>query len=640
MLRKTAWLTGLLLCAAALLFGCGSNGGGTTPSATIDQNYDFTAAGVQPGVDSRDPGKSRITGTLTDTSTQALPGVTVTLQKLSSSRAAVGSISTTSENDGSYVFGNVVPGQYRVTIGTQTKSVTANADADATADFQDIAPQVDHNYDFTAAGVQPGVEVRDSGKSRIGGALTDSASQAVPGISVTLERLTTSSSRASIGSITTTSASNGSYVFGNVEPGQYRVTVQTQTKDVAAGADQDVLASFSGVLANGSGGNLPDARYKWNLIIVMNADNDLETYGVADVNEMEMLPNSDDVKIVVLMDRARGYDFTNGNWTDTRRFVIQHDTDTSLMTSALSTSEGGQAEVLGELDTGSPTVVRDFIVWAMQNYPAEHYLVDFWNHGAGWRKYDSTAGGRGVLYDDTSRTNLKTTDLDNVLDLPAKVDIAAFDSSLMQMASVGYQIRNYCDYVVGSEESPPGEGYPYQAILKPLFDAPTIAARAFAAAIVNETVDTIGANYSLTQSAFRSDQLASLRVAISNFADVLAAKNATFHAQILAARNAAVRYGSGAPDYEGYRDLVDFIENVIARTADADLTSAGQAVKDAMTAALVAERHTGSSVNGSNGLAIYIPLVDDWVVERLSYKSTMFGQDGRWDEWLDVFLGL
>lgn len=496
---------------------------------------------------------------------------------------------------------------------------------------------VDNSYNFTAAGVQPGVSSRDPGRSRIIGALTRAVGGPAVGVTVTLRRLVPDS-RQAVGSITTTSGEDGSYVFGNVEPGFYRVQVESQTQTATCTADQDTTVGFSGVLGGdgGNGGNpLPDARYKWTLIIVMNADNDLEQYGVDDINEMEQLPDSVDVRIVVLMDRTRGFDTSNNNWTDTRRFVIRHDNDTTVMTSAKSPAEGGQAEVLGELDTGDKVVVRDFIEWAMRNYPAQRYLVDLWNHGAGWRMRTAPFG-RGVLFDDTQRTFVSTPELSEALDVPANIDIVAFDSSLMQMAEVAYQIRNRCTLVVGSEESPPGEGYPYQEIFSAVIANPDITPQAFARHIVNSTVDTLGERESVTQSALRSNKLAALLSAISGYGDALTGKLGTFRNEILAARNATQRYGSGSSLYEGYRDLIDFIDNVDARTNDPNLASAGQGVREALTAALVAERHSGSGLSRSHGLSIFIPNQGDWNDLRASYLETAFGADGRWDEFLDA----
>src|SRR5262249_20656115 len=41
------------------------------------------------------------------------------------------------------------------------------------------------------------------------------------------------------------------------------------------------------------------------------------------------------------------------------------------------------------------------------------------------------------------------------------LDILIFDASLEQMTEVAHEVRNSAKVMVGSEESPPGEGYPY-----------------------------------------------------------------------------------------------------------------------------------------------------------------------------------
>src|SRR6266545_6089326 len=39
---------------------------------------------------------------------------------------------------------------------------------------------------------------------------------------------------------------------------------------------------------------------------------------------------------------------------------------------------------LGETNCGDPEVLYDFLAWGTKTYPAQHYLVSLWNHGAGW----------------------------------------------------------------------------------------------------------------------------------------------------------------------------------------------------------------------------------------------------------------
>ncbi len=497
-------------------------------------------------------------------------------------------------------------------------------------------PTVDGSYNFTAAGVLAGVDSRAAGTGRIRGELKDSGLNPVIGETVTLTRMT--NSRDSVGSISTSSNSSGAYVFGNVPPGTYRVQVQSQTLDVSVVADADVSANFSNVTPNGNGGGGgTTAKYKWTIMVFMNADNDLEGFGVQDVNELERLADSNDVAIVVLMDRIRGYDTSNNNWTDARRFQVRHDEDTATMTSARSPEEGGSATVLGEIDAGNAAVVKSFIEYCQTNFPATNYVFDFWNHGAGWRKRAGDPLTRGVLYDDTQRTNVETSELDDVLNVADKVDIALFDSSLMQMMEVAYQLRNRCDFVVGSEESPPGEGYPYNTILAPLITNPETTPETLAAHIVNNTVDTMGTTFQLTQSALRASKLVDLADAISAYGDLLRAKDGTFHSELTAARTSAQRYGSGVSLYEGFRDLIDFCDQVSTRTNDAALIAGRNAVRDALTAALVAERHSGSGLANSHGLSIFIPSSSDWSTLRSKYLTTDFAINGRWDDWLDDF---
>ncbi len=94
---------------------------------------------------------------------------------------------------------------------------------------------------------------------------------------------------------------------------------------------------------------------------------------------MEVIGSSDSVNIIVQFDRIDGYDNTNGDWTDTRRFKITQDSDTETISSS-------PVQMLGEANMGHPQTLTDFINWGVTNYPAEHYMLVLWNHGGGWRK--------------------------------------------------------------------------------------------------------------------------------------------------------------------------------------------------------------------------------------------------------------
>jgi len=77
---------------------------------------------------------------------------------------------------------------------------------------------------------------------------------------------------------------------------------------------------------------------EWTVMVYLDADNNLESAGINDINEMEIVGSSDDVNVVVQVDRIpysvlaannQGYadDVSNGDWTNTRRYYIIQDFD-------------------------------------------------------------------------------------------------------------------------------------------------------------------------------------------------------------------------------------------------------------------------------------------------------------------------
>lgn len=417
---------------------------------------------------------------------------------------------------------------------------------------------------------------------------------------------------------------NGYFKINRVAPG-------IQTLKVNKGGYPEL--EFQVQVSKGKTTHVMNMNRKWTLLIYINADNDLEEFGVQDVNEMEQVGSTAEVAIVVQMDRIRGYDSSNDDWTHTRRFLIRKDNDLQRMTS--SESAYG-AEILGELDMGNPATLKAFIEWGIKHYPAEHYLVDIWDHGSGWR---SRAPGvtRKVSYDDTNGTAIETVELPFALDVNPRVDIVAMDASLMQMMEVAYEIRHRTDLIVGSQESPPGEGYPYHTWIGPLVENPAMAPRDLARLIVIQTIEALGARYSLTQSALDTSQLDGLAQAVDSFAQALIPREAQYRQALTRARNNAQSYGSGSSAYATFKDLVDYADLVAQETKDSVLAQERDKVKAALAQALVEERHIGSSVARSHGLSIYVPPSTDWSSTRVRYRGLALARDTHWDEWIDAY---
>ncbi|EKD81436.1 MAG: peptidase C11 clostripain, partial [uncultured bacterium] len=220
----------------------------------------------------------------------------------------------------------------------------------------------------------------------------------------------------------------------------------------------------------------PQGRKPWTVLAYICADNDLERFGLQDVNEMEQIGSSDKVNIIAQLDRMRqGMEddtITDGNWTGTRRYYVTKDDDMGKIGSQMVGN-------LGEQSMGDKKTLAEFIKWGVQTYPADNVMVVIWNHGAGWI---------GVALDQEDNKMLSMTDvswalregqkeLSKVNGKASKFAIVDFDACLMGTIEVAYELSDCAQFLVASEENEPGQGMPYADYLGPLVKNPALAPR-------------------------------------------------------------------------------------------------------------------------------------------------------------------
>lgn len=351
-------------------------------------------------------------------------------------------------------------------------------------------------------------------------------------------------------------------------------------------------------------------KKKWTFLVYMNGANDLEEFGSLNMNQMEQIGTSVDINLVVQFKRfANRYDTSNGNWGDTRRFQVTKDSDNNWVSTKPLSSHPSK-------DMGDWRSLREFIQWGTAVYPADKYCIVLWNHGAGWRKVNPNAAKtRGFSYDDTTDNHIDTIQipqaiqLDDILGAGRKWDIVAFDSSLMQMAEVAHEIRNQATYVVGSEESPPGEGYPYHLFLRDLANNPNMSARDFSIKIAERTIEQYGEDSNITQSVLDASKIGEVTAAANQLGEALLNVKDIYRDQIVFARNTAENY-----DYPTYRDILDFVRlitvpipgTVNPPVPDDSVQKAAARLKSAVQAAVIRSVN-GSLHPNSQGLSIFLP---------------------------------
>ncbi|MBI5194984.1 MAG: hypothetical protein HZA10_01535 [Nitrospirae bacterium] len=369
---------------------------------------------------------------------------------------------------------------------------------------------------------------------------------------------------------------------------------------------------------------------EWTFMVYLDADNDLESYGVDDFMEMASVGSDANVNIVVQFDRIPGYSTAYGDWKNTQRFLI---TKNMTPTIANAISNWGDGSGGREVNMADPQTLIDFVKWGMDNYPANNYAVILWNHGGGWRApelaekvtkavcWDDTSGGDS-LYSNELQGALQTIEADRV-----QVTLLGFDACLMGMVEVAYEVKDSAAVMVGSEETEPGDGWPYNTLLADLAAAPAMTASDLATVIVNRYGQSYGPNSDTTQSAIDLSMMNSLSSAVSNFAAAMDSNRS----EIATARAASQEY-----TYPEYIDLYHFAGLVYTGVSDPDIQNAALNVMTALDSTVFAEFH-GTPSSNSHGLAIYFPETASSFDTNYNGTVIDFPADTQWDEFLNWF---
>ncbi len=383
-----------------------------------------------------------------------------------------------------------------------------------------------------------------------------------------------------------------------------------------------LLAIF---LAIGGGfGNSTAAADDWTILVYLDGDNNLEDDGIDDFLEMATVGSDSNINIVVQFDRIDGYSAAYEDWTTCKRFLV---------TSGMTPVAANQISDLGEVNMGDPATLTGFINWGTSTYPATRYALILWNHGGGWREnlkraslietirslnqgknketFDAAKSSlikkdltkelkktdpfflKGVCWDDTNSGDyLEMREVRQLLNnATTDMDLIGFDACLMSMIEVAHEIKDTgADVMVGSEETEPGNGWPYNTILSDLAGNPTATPSQLGTYIV----DRYYASYvnPQTQTAIDLTTMNALSEAVSTFAESL--------------RN-------------------NWNSNKNAVKAEA------QNVMTAIDTTVIHDKH-GSSFPGAHGLAVYFPTGS----MNSNYNGSIinFAADTYWDEFL------
>jgi DNA uptake protein ComE-like DNA-binding protein len=413
-------------------------------------------------------------------------------------------------------------------------------------------------------------------------------------------------------------------------------------------------------------GAQPAKTKKWTVMVFLNAANNLEPFGIKDMNEMEMVGSTPDVNVVVELARYQGkqavkpngqylsnpYSEFSGqfyigmdNTPGTRRYYVLKDSDKARLRSVMLMN-------VGETDAGRPEPLANFGKWAVENFPAEHYALVIWNHGAGWS---------GVSYDDNTHHGMDLPEVREALEgicgslkrqNKEHIDILDFDACLMATLEVGFELRNTVDTLVASQEVEPGDGNPYTDWLKFLSQYPEAPPAAIAKSLVEAYINSYAPNGSQaggggaptgeerwnggaeTKSAIRLSKMVETRDAVEAVAKILQGKTDLLGDVAEDILKDARRYGRLV-------DIQDFFTKVAEHEkSDAALKAAVERVQDLIgypndgkdklvNEAVISRRSPGAVIWGFNGWATPPRNLAPFVYQSRFAKTPLTGPDEK-----------
>lgn len=362
----------------------------------------------------------------------------------------------------------------------------------------------------------------------------------------------------------------------------------------------------------------PKAR-RWLLLIYIAGDNDLSDAGLEDIQEMCDEGSSSDLHVGVEID-------TYGELTGSIRYEITEPDWTGV-------AHRKVIERLTEKDSGDPATLQSFVTWGLNRYVANNRLLVVWNHGAGFR-----APRRDIGYDDFG-SSLNMPEIEGALKRAGisssnRLQVVGFDACLMNMVEIVHHFTDQVEIIVGSQQTEPGDGWPYEKVLKEAKHAQT----------PEELVKGIVKNYindyklrgieNVTQSAVRTADTQLVIDTLDILGNLLLAN---FHQIENELRE--IRMESQTFQMADYIDLIHIAIQIRKRINDPIIVAAARNVVDSTKASIISNSKHGPTVANANGLSIWFP-ASQWVYfnNRAKYmelhcNASQFG----WRRFLDRY---
>lgn len=377
---------------------------------------------------------------------------------------------------------------------------------------------------------------------------------------------------------------------------------------------------------------------EWTFMVFLNANNSLDSFGPYNLKEMEKVGSTDDVNIVV-----QWAGLASGT---TKRMLIKKSTNPNQVTSPVIAD-------IGKVDMGNYHNLVDFVAWAAKNYPAKKYFLNIWDHGSGWHAV-RLEGGKLTLnndpgfkisdisYDENTGNAITTKQMGDAMReisrvLGQKIDLYGSDACLMAMAEIASEVKDSVNVYAGSQETEPGEGWPYDKFLAKLVAKPTMDARELGTILSHEYKASYQngshGNKQVTFSIMDLRNYSAFATAMADFSKDVLANASKSGTEIM--RSAGQTQSFATYDY---RDLLHFLTKIEQNKAIA-VSAAKIAALRSATANMLVANDTTNMYNFAQGVSIWLPTdVSTYNNYKSSYDGLVFQSETAWGNTLQSLL--
>ncbi len=374
---------------------------------------------------------------------------------------------------------------------------------------------------------------------------------------------------------------------------------------------------------------------EWTVLCYFAGDNFLDWFMKENLKEVIKTGSSDRVNVIVFMDTTDD---------DTKIFEVNKDDLVRIPSRIVNYSWSGS-----ELNTGDPLTLTNFASWAIKKYPAKKYFLILGGYGEGWiglmHDMNNGEGNTDILSLEELEYALEdiTKSIKDV-NSNGKIDVLGLDACYMGMLEVMYQVKDYADYLVTSENEEALDGWPYDKLLESIIDDPEMDGLQLASNIVDLYIDSVKVtpakmdnvltlsvvNLGLIEEVVKEvDALSLLLLRLQKEKPRKIAFVEKVTNRFLISAHIAGRY----VPYSVLFDLNDFVAYLKAGLVNnkevSDLT---QRLLELLSKAITKEKHQalkGKYDLGIGGIALYFAGMD-----TQSYRNNDFSVDTHWDEFI------